>query len=66
MGVLIFKDYNDYSEYWNEIIDDEETSADEILEYIEDGYLLSDMNADIGFTVRLMSEEEFGNSKFKQ
>lgn len=66
MGVLIFKDYNDYSEYWNEIIDDEETSADEILEYIEDGYLLSDINADVGFTVRLMSEEEFRNSKFKQ
>lgn len=66
MGVLIFKDYNDYSEYWNEIMEDEETSADEILEYIEDGYLLSDMNADLGFSVRLMNEEEFNNSNLKQ
>lgn len=66
MGVLIFKDYNDYSEYWNEILEDEETSADEILEYIEDGYLLSDMNADLGFAIRLMNEDEFNNSNLKQ
>jgi hypothetical protein len=66
MGVLIFKDYTEYSEYWSELLDDEETSAEEIFEWIEDGYLLSDINADLGFSVRMMTKEEFENSNLKQ